>query len=533
MLGCGLESGATEVGLVGAWLRRRGVTRACYPVLLGLTLISLVNLVTYALVYIHTETVEMSAEMLNRAGRQHMLSQRIIKSLLLPGVERRHYFGMHDSTHSRASDDALELASNHNMLKKYYEKRSPDLEAALRKLDTQLFEIMEYSIGGELAASELAPIVNVADGYSKGMEEVAKSIQTVGEYEHRVAELLLAFAALSSVVFVFFVGGKFIRPIVNKQRDQLLEEKALRLKCERLSLVARLTSNAVIITNSKGLIEWVNEGFERIAEYRMSEVVGRHPGAFLQTADTCAHTRERIRKAVEQGLPIRCEILNRSKSGREYWIDLDIQPIYESGELSGFIAIESDVTERRLLLGKARYDALTHLSNRGFFMEHLSGELARQGRGEAPFCLMMIDIDFFKRINDEHGHHVGDQALIQVAGVIASSIRQTDQAGRIGGEEFAVLLPNTVQDEAVVLAERLRHCIERERVIADDKVIYLTASVGLAQIESRLSEAEALKLADEALYEAKRCGRNRVVSQFCMRPVTGSYVDCKVLEAQF
>ncbi|MDP2015574.1 response regulator [Hydrogenophaga sp.] len=124
--------------------------------------------------------------------------------------------------------------------------------------------------------------------------------------------------------------------------------RSMTINLERLAVVARRTSNAVVITDTQRRITWVNDGFERITGYSMGEVVGRRPGEFLQFEETDARELARLREALDVGQPYLGELLNRGKTGRVYWIELEIQQLKsEAGEFLGFMAIESDITERR------------------------------------------------------------------------------------------------------------------------------------------------------------------------------------------
>lgn len=156
-------------------------------------------------------------------------------------------------------------------------------------------------------------------------------------------------------------------------------------------------------------------------------------------------------------------------------------------------------------------DGLTGLANRRRFMEVLQAELARQVRGGHELCLLLIDADHFKEINDHHGHHAGDAVLRDLANILMASVRTpTDLPARLGGEEFAVILPDTRLDEARRVAERLREQVAA-RVFEDEDVrLRVTISVGLVAARG-LSLNTLLQRADEALYRAKQTGRNRVV----------------------
>ncbi|HEX6244395.1 MAG TPA: GGDEF domain-containing protein [Polyangiales bacterium] len=156
-------------------------------------------------------------------------------------------------------------------------------------------------------------------------------------------------------------------------------------------------------------------------------------------------------------------------------------------------------------------DPLTALFNRRGLSERLVEEWSRARRYGAPLSLMMVDIDHFKRINDQHGHAVGDVAIGHVARLLARDRRLSDILARYGGEEFVLLLPHTPRDGALSLAERLRYLIERSPYRTAGGEAQLTVSIGVAGFDAAMREAgELLELADSALYRSKREGRNRV-----------------------
>ncbi len=156
----------------------------------------------------------------------------------------------------------------------------------------------------------------------------------------------------------------------------------------------------------------------------------------------------------------------------------------------------------------ANIDHLTGLSNRRYFLELLSQHMARVERHGAELCLMILDLDHFKNINDSHGHPVGDAVLKRVSHIIRDTARKGDVSGRLGGEEFGIILPDTRLDGASVYAERLRRMVQDSH---GDDGIGVTVSIGIAAAEKSTTIDELFKQADEALYRAKTMGRNRVV----------------------
>ncbi|MBI5612778.1 MAG: diguanylate cyclase [Gammaproteobacteria bacterium] len=160
----------------------------------------------------------------------------------------------------------------------------------------------------------------------------------------------------------------------------------------------------------------------------------------------------------------------------------------------------------------ANTDPLTKLKNRRSFEEHGAHHLAMARRYKTDLSLLLLDIDFFKNINDRHGHQTGDQVLTQVADLLAEQVRVVDIVARIGGEEFAVLLPATNRLGAAVLAERIRATIEEAEFPVNGAGLAVTVSIGMASLgaEPLDSVADLLAIADKRLYLAKNNGRNRI-----------------------
>ena len=160
----------------------------------------------------------------------------------------------------------------------------------------------------------------------------------------------------------------------------------------------------------------------------------------------------------------------------------------------------------------SRTDALTQLNNRGYWETCLIQEYQRVKRTRQPCTLLIFDIDHFKKVNDTYGHQAGDEVIRNISNILSSSIRSTDIAGRYGGEEFVVLLIDTVADKANIFAERLRKKAEATLVTHEQHNIHYTISLGLADIGDAIKDHKHwLECADGALYEAKKTGRNRSI----------------------
>jgi diguanylate cyclase (GGDEF)-like protein len=163
----------------------------------------------------------------------------------------------------------------------------------------------------------------------------------------------------------------------------------------------------------------------------------------------------------------------------------------------------------------ANFDAVTGASSRHYFMKRLDEEFSYAKRTKIPLSLLMIDIDFFKKVNDNYGHLAGDLALNHIAKQINQTIRSEDILGRYGGEEFAVILRGIDNSGAVQLAERIRRAIEANPMKFEDQNIRMTVSIGVSTLaqENYNVPKELIDIADQCLYTAKESGRNRVVTK--------------------
>lgn len=162
----------------------------------------------------------------------------------------------------------------------------------------------------------------------------------------------------------------------------------------------------------------------------------------------------------------------------------------------------------------AMKDGLTGIYNHALLMEFLTKEFHKQSRTGESFCFVMLDIDYFKKVNDTYGHTAGDMVLKELSRILVESVRNCDVVGRYGGEEFGLVLSGINADQALHLCERIRSSIEKHSFIIGDgnKKINITVSMGVCVKSSQEPEplAEIVKKADEALYRAKAAGRNKV-----------------------
>ena len=272
---------------------------------------------------------------------------------------------------------------------------------------------------------------------------------------------------------------------------------------------------AVMITDRESRIEYVNAAFVQTSGYSVEEVVGHTP-AVLHSERTASPLYPELRQAIQSGSPWRGELQSLRKDGSSRWDDVAISPVPDAnGTVTHFVAIISDINLRKQmeeeLRGLATTDPLTGIANRRRLLDLGAQEILRAQRVGTPMSVLMLDIDHFKDINDSHGHPAGDAVIQAVARLCGDTVRAIDSVGRLGGEEFAILLPMTDRAGAQEVAERLRACVEAYRLEWEGKTIRLTVSIGVAQGTPDDGNFSALLgIADQALYKAKKEGRNRV-----------------------
>ncbi len=301
---------------------------------------------------------------------------------------------------------------------------------------------------------------------------------------------------------------------------------------ERYRSLFQQASDGIFYLSTDLKIIEINSSFARMHGYQLEGMQDMRLQD-LDTPETFRLAPDRMRRAFA-GEAINFEVEHYHKDGHVFPLEVSLGLIFVDGK-NIIQAFHRDITVRKATEEKIRLlnleleklaltDYLTNLYNQRYFMQRGAEEFKRAQRHNQPLALMMLDIDEFKKINDTFGHGVGDLALQQVARILKSSLREIDLIGRMGGDEFAVLLPDTLLEDAVALAERARQAIANTSFYAHtgaganttaDQILRkpLTISVGVATIsDAMLRIDDLLRNADGAMYRAKHNGRNRVVS---------------------
>lgn len=318
-------------------------------------------------------------------------------------------------------------------------------------------------------------------------------------------------------------GKQLLFSVIHDITERHAAESKLRLRDAALNAAA----NAIIITDTEGVILWANEAFTALTGYASGETLGRKPRELLKSGLQDQLFYEVLWQTVLSGQTWRGELVNHRKDGSLYNEEMTITPVKnEAGKVAYFIAVKQDISERKDIEAQmhdlAFYDPLTHLPNRRLLLDRLGKALAGSGRSRSHGALMFLDLDHFKKLNDIHGHDVGDLLLVEVARRISGCIREQDSAARLGGDEFVIMLEDLSDDaeeaarQAEAVAEKIRAAIARPyslKRIATDGIEavehYCTSSIGVTLFCGRdESVEELLRWTDMAMYQAKSAGRN-------------------------
>jgi diguanylate cyclase (GGDEF)-like protein/PAS domain S-box-containing protein len=278
-----------------------------------------------------------------------------------------------------------------------------------------------------------------------------------------------------------------------------------------------LTENSpvAVFIIQNGRFAYANKAVSKLTGHSEDELRGMALADVLHPEDA-PRVLERIEKRLASGGeedPVEIRVVR--KDGRVVWVQT-VGKVVEHGDTPATLGTAVDVTASKEAEDRLRHmattDVLTGLANRRHFMDIFKREFSRARRYGRQLCLLVIDADHFKAINDTHGHDAGDKALQKLAKLARDNLRDVDLLGRLGGEEFTALLPDTSGEEGIMAAERLRALAESTDIDIGGKAIRVTLSVGVGCLrESDATPDELMKRVDDSLYEAKKRGRNRVM----------------------
>ncbi|HYN92842.1 MAG TPA: diguanylate cyclase [Pilimelia sp.] len=287
----------------------------------------------------------------------------------------------------------------------------------------------------------------------------------------------------------------------------------LRRHERRLRSLLRHSSDITLVAGPDGRLTYVSPAVTRILGHQPEAILGRPIIDYVHAEDA---GDPHVVSAVERltrlpGATVTFQARHRHADGSWRWLEVISTNLCHEPDMGGFVSNAREVTEARELQDRLRHqashDPLTGLANRGLFTEHLLASVAAGQRAGTPVSVLVIDLDDFKSINDSLGHHAGDAALGAVASRLRGCVRHGDTAARIGGDEFAALLPGASAAEAATLAERFLDSLA-DPVLTDGHVLTVRASVGIAAAAGGDPDA-LLRAADAAMYAAKQQGKGR------------------------
>jgi diguanylate cyclase (GGDEF)-like protein len=344
-----------------------------------------------------------------------------------------------------------------------------------------------------------------------------------GTYSDRVITESLAAGAVECM-FKSEARELFIARMKSLART-VLDRKAIDNERRRLQGILSSVGDGVYGVNSKGVIQFINPA--------ALDVLGRPHSAQLigKSAAECLHPR------FEDGTPIpaaacflsQCYRENREVAGWQtvFWgeqntaipVECTVYPLQIDGLREGSVVAFRDVSQRRLLEDELRYqanhDGLTKLHNRSYFEQQLQQEVTRLrrsiGERDQESLLLFVDVDRFKYVNDTAGHAAGDQLLVEASHRLRQRLRVSDTISRMGGDEYALILRNTAEQDALKLADEFRKALSSQMFVYGGKSYRISASIGVARINGHTaSPSEAMQNADIACHQAKNRGRNQV-----------------------
>jgi diguanylate cyclase (GGDEF)-like protein/PAS domain S-box-containing protein len=330
-----------------------------------------------------------------------------------------------------------------------------------------------------------------------------------GDFSHRLPRSLLRDKDDTAAFFFNAIAEELDR-ILRVSREQ--EQRLLRSE-ENFRKLFDAAPVPMILIDEEGAVRMYNDQAAALLEVGRQAIVGAPAREFFADENEWAMLFERL---VKEGVVDARAVRLRTRGGQTPWSLLNARTLMLDDRPTGVLTL-ADLTEQKRVEERLRRlaarDELTDTLSRGRFFEVVREELSRAARYSRPVALAMLDLDHFKSVNDRFGHRAGDDVLRAIAGLMTRGLRTQDQIGRYGGEEFAVMLPETPLDCARDVLERTRQAIADLRLDFGGHKIGITVSVGVVSALKGESIEAALARADKALYRAKGAGRNRVVAE--------------------
>ena len=371
------------------------------------------------------------------------------------------------------------------------------------------FQFIQFPLFDYLGKSAAHPPIGSVAIWS----DVSSTVQANRELQ----QLTIFYITLAYVVtqgLLLFVIRLSRREWQKQLRNQTLEIKHLLEQNEALLMTA---GEGIYGVNPEGKATFINPAALRMLGVSREAIIGKNQHEIIH------HHRQDGSPFPYDECPVSRTLADGQRRSHEDWfirsdgtgfpVHMTVAPIMENDRQEGAVVVFRDITELKdkedALVRLARTDPLTGVASRRFFLELLNREIGRRQRTDQSVALMMCDLDFFKRVNDTYGHATGDLVLRHFTDLAQRTLREIDVIGRVGGEEFAMLLPGCNAEQASAAAERLRQALEAEAVNTSLGAVFVTVSSGITLLRQEDESADQpLQRADEALYAAKSAGRN-------------------------
>ena len=317
--------------------------------------------------------------------------------------------------------------------------------------------------------------------------------------------------------FYLAVAGMLVLPVAALLHERKALVQRLSESEARFRLIADSTGDAIMNVANDGTILYASAGMRNLVGFAPGKLIGRKSYDMIDADELAKHDAARAEASANPDRTVSDTFRINTARGGERWFDTSYRAtVDEDGVVTGLVSVLRDVTDRKAaearLKLEASTDPLTGLANRRAVIRRLERDIDRVGRGEGSCAVAVFDLDRFKAINDAHGHAVGDEVLQAFAAAATGTVREADMVGRIGGEEFALVLWNADEALAMKICERLRKALAAVRVdTAEGAQVVVRASAGIAMVEAGIDPASILAAADAALYQAKAGGRDRLV----------------------
>ena len=339
----------------------------------------------------------------------------------------------------------------------------------------------------------------------------------------RISILFLPFIVLASLIVIYsghevqedirnilgILVVTFITVFLLTYRSSLIFEKKYFID-EEIKEAHILVDKYIPVsrTDINGNITYINSAMSLLTGYSQEELLGQNH-RILRDPMEKKEIYKNMWDQISNGKIWKGEVKNRAKNGKYYYVNTYIHPIFDKdNQIIAYQALREDITYKKELEFLSSHDKLTNIYNRSKFDQLLEYELEQYTRYKKTFSLAMLDIDYFKRINDNYGHQVGDSVLIEIVKVIKNQIRESDVISRWGGEEFMIMLPYTNIDESHIVMKKIQISIQNHTFQSVGK---MTLSSGLSEVLVDDTAFSIMKRIDSALYKAKESGRNSIV----------------------